>query len=220
MRPPTVVPPVLRCYASYMERTRYVTHRATYHGADGDGASCGERPHASGAGAGAACRVGGRVRYRLLAALVAVVLSACASGGPEGYAAPQPRDGRAGLWLTGTVGGRQVAVSDGSPDLFLGNCGPGGDGDADLCFSGRDIDGGVVVVIVRNPDVLEAGETVSVGEDAIVDVRLGDAPLRRARGGRLDLRVVRTASRYAGSLNLEFRDGRLTGDFDVVPRRE
>lgn len=158
--------------------------------------------------------------HRVLAVLVAVLLTACASGGPEGYAALQPRDGRAGLWLTGTVGGRQVAVSDGSPALYLGNCGPGGDQDADLCFSGRDIDGGVLVVIVRNPDVLEAGEIVPVGDIAVVDVRIGDAPVRRARGGRLTMRVVEPASRYSGSMQLEFRNGRLTGDFDVVPRPE
>lgn len=165
---------------------------------------------------------------RLRALVLAVLLSAVACGTGEQPQTPQPRDGRAGLQLSGTVDGRQVAVSDGSPGLVVGDC----DGaPRDLCAVSRDLRGGPVVVTVRNPDALVAGTALPVQDSdcaarscdaitgaAVVDVRLGEGPAQRATGGRLELTVVEEGRRYAGRLRLELPGGSLSGHFDLVPR--
>lgn len=154
---------------------------------------------------------------------------ACGTG--ERPQTPQPREGRAGLQLSGTVAGSQVAVSDGSPDLTLGDCDVVGGPARDLCVVSRDLRGGPVVLTVRNPEVLVAGETLPVEDPgctgqgcdavtdvAVVDVLLGENRPRRATSGMLALTAVQQGRRYAGSLRLELPDGVLSGHFDLVPR--
>lgn len=164
-----------------------------------------------------------------LAALVALAVAACGTG--ERPQTPQPREGRAGLQLSGTVGGSQVAVSDGSPDLILGDCDVVGGPAYDLCAVSRDLRGAPVVLTVRNPDALREGETLpvenpgctgqgcdAITEVAVVDVLLGEERPQRAAGGMLVLTAVEDGRRYAGRLRLELPDGVLSGHFDLVPR--
>lgn len=170
------------------------------------------------------------MKVRVLAAFAVLALvTACGTG--ELPQTPQPRDGRAGLQLSGTVAGSQVAVSDGSPDLTVGDCAVVGGAAVDLCVASRDLRGGPVVLTVRNPAALVEGVTVPVEDSdcdgpacdavtdvAIVDVALGDAVRRRAVGGRLEITVADEGARYAGSLHLDLVDGDLSGHFDLVPR--
>src|SRR5690606_21823455 len=90
----------------------------------------------------ARCMPGGpgrRARSRVpLVVVAAALLAGCWSAPPQTV---QPRDGRAGLHLTGTVAGRQLAVSDGAPDLNVGDCDPDVTGDADVCAIGADVGG-------------------------------------------------------------------------------
>lgn len=169
------------------------------------------------------------MRRAALAVLVVLVMVACGTG--ERPQTPQPREGRAGLQLSGTVAGSQVAVSDGSPDLTLGDCDVAGGSARDLCAVSRDLRGGPVVLAVRNPEVLVAGETLPVEDPgctgqacdavtdvAVVDVLLGEERPRRATSGILTLTAVQEGRRYAGRLRLEVPDGALSGHFDLVPR--
>lgn len=165
----------------------------------------------------------------MLALLTAVAIGGCGTG--ERPQTPQPRAGRAGLQLSGTVGGSQVAVSDGSPRFVVGDCDVAGGVDDDLCVESRDLRGGPVLVVVRNPGVLVEGTAVTIDDagcdgeacdavtdTAVVDVQLGDDAHRRATGGAITLRVVDDERRYAGRLRIELRDGVLSGHFDLVPR--
>lgn len=142
---------------------------------------------------------------------------------------PQPRDGRSGLQLTGTLAGRQLAVSDGAPQLTVGDCDPDVGGDADICAIADDIDGQLVVVVIENPGVLRAPATLpvvdpscgdacdEVTDGVVVDVQLGTGPRVRARGGRLELTVLQPFVRYAGDVRLQLASGSLSGSFDLVP---
>lgn len=165
----------------------------------------------------------------MLAAVVALAVAGCGTG--EQPQTPQPRDGRAGVQLSGTLDGSQVAVSDGSPDLIVGDCDVVGGAARDLCVVSRDLRGGAVVLTVRNPDALVAGTALPVATSdcegvacdtvtdvAIVDVRLGDTVGQRASGGQVDVTVVDEGRRYAGRLRLELPGGSLSGHFDLVPR--
>lgn len=162
--------------------------------------------------------------------LTAVLLAAGCGGTPLPGAAVQPRDGRAGLQLSGVIDGRQVAVTDGAPELVVGDCDPNDGRDRDICFISSDIDGTVFVVVIENPEILATGAPVPVDDPgcaspeacdavddvAVVDIGYGVGPRRRARGGSLDLRALEPLRYYAGTLRLELPDGRLSGDFDVV----
>lgn len=144
----------------------------------------------------------------------------------------QPRDGRAGLQLTGNVANRQLAVSDGSPRLNVGDCDPDATGDSDVCVIADDIDGQLVVLVVENPDVLRTGASLpvvdpgcaggcdEVSEGAVVDLQIGTGERVRAQGGRLELATVEPFSNYAGDLRLDLPSGAVSGSFDVVPRRD
>lgn len=169
------------------------------------------------------------MRRCALALCLVLAVGACGTG--EQPQTPQPREGRAGLQLSGTVGGAQVAVSDGSPDLVVGDCDVVGGPAQDLCVVSRDLRGGPVIVTVRNPDVLVEGATLPVGDPgcvgracdevtdvAVVDVALGEDGSRRAAGGMVTIRVVEPERRYVGRLRLELPDGLLSGHFDLVPR--
>jgi hypothetical protein len=167
---------------------------------------------------------------RCLLALLAVALTACGQGDPGSGGPQPPRDGRAGVQLSGQFAGSQIAASDGSPDLLVGTCVHRAGMPAELCFAVRGIDGTPVVLGFLNPDVLEPGTTVTVSRDcrapeecaavtdvAIVDVQVGDRR-QRAESGSVTIERLEPGRRYVGAFNLGFRDGRITGSFDVVPR--
>jgi hypothetical protein len=166
--------------------------------------------------------------------VAAAFLSACGTSGTgTGVDAIQPRDGRSGLQLSGTIGGRQVAVNDGAPVLRLGDCDVDDGADTDLCVFSREVDGGYFALIVENPDAVTVGRVdivdsdcrspncEAVGDGAVVDVqREPGGPRTRATGGNLTFETVERAQRYAGTINLELPDGRLSGTFQIVPRPE
>ena len=166
------------------------------------------------------------------AALVAALLAGCVQLGSS--VTVQPRDGRSGLYLTGRIDGRPVAVTEGLPRLEVTDCDPNDGTDEDMCVVSRTIEGTLFVLVVENPAVLRAGATLDIADppcarpsdcDAVTDVALVDVQLDvadrvRARGGTLTLEVVEPAERYRGSMLLELPDGTITGEFDVIPRPE
>ena len=167
------------------------------------------------------------------AALVAavLVLAGCSPAASSGSV--QPRDGRAGLQVTGQLGGTQVAVSDGSPRLGVGDCDPMDGADTDVCAIARDISGQIFVLSFENPAALEPGTDLPVEDPAcqpatcddvddvaIVDVQSGTGRRIRARGGRLEVQHVEPSRRYVGTAQLVLPDGDLSVSFDVVPRPE
>ena len=167
------------------------------------------------------------------AVLVAVVLALAACSPAASSGSIQPRDGRAGLQVTGQLGGNQVAVSDGSPRLDVGDCDPMDSADADVCAIGRDISGQVFVLSLENPAALRAGSDLRVDDPAcrpaacdevrdvaIVDVQSGTGRRIRARGGRLELQQVEPFRRYVGTAQLVLPGGDLSVSFDLVPRPE
>ena len=175
---------------------------------------------------------GGSVTAALVVA-VTLLLAACGTEGGTGVNAIQPRDGRSGLHLTGTIDGRQVAANDGAPVLRVGDCDVNDGVDTDLCFFSRDVDGGFLAIIVENPALAAQGSVdivdppcVSpncddVTEGLIVELqRAAGAERTRATGGRVQFNQVEPGDRYSGSLNLQLPDGRLSGTFEVVPRPE
>lgn len=166
----------------------------------------------------------------VLVGVVAVLASGC--GTPAGQAeALRPRDGRAGVQLSGTVAGRQVAVADGLPRLVVNDCDPR-TGDEDVCVVTQTIDGRLLVLVLENPAALESGRTLAVGDPpcgderacddvtdvALVDVQLDTGERVRAVDGSLDVRVVEPFRRYSARVTLTLPDGRLSGEIDVVPR--
>lgn len=175
-------------------------------------------------------------RCGLVAAALALSLglAACSGATPQGAGQQQPREGKAGLRITGTVDGRQIAVLDGSPRLVRGNCDPARGPTDDLCFVSRRIDGEVFVLVFRNPDALEAQlgagrvpiaappcPTVEaceqITDEVLVDVQIGDAR-QRVTGGSVAVTALEPGQRYAGTVRLNLPDGQLDGSFDVVPR--
>lgn len=169
-----------------------------------------------------------------VAVVLLVLLSACAQGGGREGGHEAPRDGQAGLQLTGSFAGRQLALSDGAPTLLAGGtCQQRIGLAADLCFASRDIDGTGVIVSFLNPEVLQPGATLPVGqgacrtleqcaqvtEVAVIEVQVG-GQRQRASSGRLSLGAVTPGQRYVGTATLGFRRGELSGSFDIVPRPE
>lgn len=166
----------------------------------------------------------------MVVAALAVLLAGCWSAPAQTV---QPRDGRAGLQLAGTVGNRQLAVSDGAPRLSVGDCDPASGGDADVCIIADDIDGQLVVVVFENPDLLASGATLpvvdapcadpgcdDVTDGAVVDLQLGTGERQRATGGSVELSTVAPFRNYVGELRLELPSGTVSGAFDVVPRAD
>lgn len=169
----------------------------------------------------------------LLVVVLAVLLTGgCGAGGiGEGVAAMTPRDGRSGLQLTGTVGGRQLIVTAGAPELLVGDCDPNDGPDDDVCFIASDLDGEVFALVIENPAVLAAGRSVAVvtgcatpeacdavTDGVVIDLQLGIGDRVPVAGGTLTLDVVEPSQRYAGRVDLELADGRVSGTFDVIPR--
>lgn len=172
--------------------------------------------------------------WGVFAILLAVLLTGCgAEPIGSGPSAVRPRDGRSGLRLTGVIGGQQLAISDGLPRLEATDCDPGDGTDQDVCVVSRTIDGTLFVLVFENPTVLAPGTVpVATGncarpEDcdhvtgvAVIDVQAGVGDRSRAQGGSLTLALVEPRQRYVGSLSLELPNGRMGGDFDVIPRPE
>lgn len=165
-----------------------------------------------------------RIRRLAMAGVAVVALAAC------GTDAPQPRDGR-GLQLSGTVDGRQLAVSDGSPRMVVGDCGPAGEASDDVCFISRDLNGQLVVLVLKNPGALREDARLDVADadcddpavcDEVTDVAVVDLQVagdrQRADSGTVIMTTVEEGRRYAGSLRLGLSEGRVSGEFDVVPR--
>jgi hypothetical protein len=169
---------------------------------------------------------------RLGATVLAMALIAGCRGAPAGSPG-QPREGRAGLRLTGTIEGRPIAVTQGLPRLETEDCDPNDGRDQDICFVSRTIDGTVFVLVFENPAVLQPGThdveartcprpgDCDGGTDAaVIDVQVGATDRIRATGGTLTVELVEPLQRYRGTLLLELPGGTLSGDFDVVPRPE
>lgn len=166
--------------------------------------------------------------------VTALLLALAASGCGRGGATQQPRDGRAGLQATGTVEGRQIAVSDGGPALVIDDCDPMDGLDDDVCAQARDLDGDVFVLVFENPDVLITGADLAVGGDcatparcdqvrdvAVVRVQSGVGARVPAVGGELRLSLVEPGRRrFVGTFRLELPRGSVSGSFDLVPRPE
>lgn len=163
-----------------------------------------------------------------LPALAALALAGCSTTG----SAESPRDGRAGVQMSGrlsTTG--SVAVSDGRPELLEGDCEQTAGVPADVCFATRSIGGTIYVLGFGNLDRLPRGERVEVtsrpctSADACAQVDDGavvllavDGQVHRPAGGTLLLRRAERDERYLGRLRLDVDGGRLSADFDVVPR--
>ena len=169
---------------------------------------------------------------RLLCAVLAVATAACgASGAGSGVGAITPRDGKSGLQLSGTIGGRQVAVNDGAPVLRLGDCDVNDGSDGDLCIFSREIDGGFFGIIVENPELVEVASINVVDppcesphcedivEGLVVELQFEPGgPRTRVTDGKLVFTAVEPGQQYSGRLDLTWPDGRLAGSVEVVPR--
>ena len=161
-------------------------------------------------------------------AVLALVLAACGTG--NGDPRTQPRDGRAGVQLSGTLDGRQVAVRDGAPQLVTGDCDPRTGPDDDVCVITQTISGDTFVLVFENPALFEEGVELDVADSdcrgarcdditdhAVVDVQVGEDRVR-ARAGEVRVQHVEPAVRYRAEVRLELPGGRLSGHLDVVPR--
>lgn len=158
------------------------------------------------------------------------IVSGCGGSASLGQAV-QPRDGRAGLQVTGQLDGRQLSVSQGAPELVVGDCDPGSERDTDVCAISATVDGTLFVLVIENPAALQAGESLPVAtpdcppaacddvtDVAIIDVQTGTGPRQRATGGQLEIETVEPFQRYVGRAQLEFPDGSLSTSFDLIPR--
>lgn len=172
--------------------------------------------------------------FPALLVLFAMLLAAC--GDTPGDVLPDPRDGRSGIRLSGQLGDRQIAVSDGLPQINFTDCDVAEGPDRDICILTDDISGELIIVVFENPDGLVEGVTLPVADPscsdapacdevsdvAIVEVQVGaDNERVRAVSGRLFMEVVVPLERYRGDLRLRLPDGSdLNASFDIVPRPE
>ncbi|MGI9016507.1 MAG: hypothetical protein ACR2HR_05275 [Euzebya sp.] len=172
---------------------------------------------------------------RLPAALTLAVLLLSACGSTPGDVLPDPRDGRSGIRLSGTLQDRQVAFSDGLPELNFGDCDLNTGNDRDFCIITRDINGELIVIVFENPDALMQGERLAVAdvdcadppacdqvtEAALIDVQVGVTDRVRAVSGQVTMEVIEPLRRYRGDFDIRLPDGSaLSATFDVVPRPE
>ena len=174
-----------------------------------------------------------RLRPTLLLSLLALTAGLVGCGDTPGDVLPDPRDGRSGLQMSGIVGDRQIAVSDGLPEVNFGDCDVADGPDRDVCVITRDISGELVVLVFENPDVLVEGERVPIADApcravrdcdevtgaAVVDVLVGAGNARiRAVSGQVTIEVAEPQNRYRGTFDLRLPDGNLSGRFDLIPR--
>ncbi len=163
-------------------------------------------------------------------ALVGLALLAGACGADSADPTSQLRDGRAGVQLSGTVDGRQVAVRDGAPQLVVGDCQPRTGPAQDVCVITQTIGGDTFVLVFENPDLLQAGRELEIADapcrgadcdgvtdHAVVAVQVGE-DRARARGGEIHVEHVEEFVRYRADVRVELPSGRLSGHLDVVPR--
>ncbi len=152
------------------------------------------------------------------AALAAVLLSACPSGGQRAPANPDD-----GLQLTGQLRGARVHVSDGEPEVLYGNCRPTEGRQVNLCIAAHTIDGDALGLVVENPEVLRAGADLVARSSSppagcvdvvVVEIRRGRERFRATDGL---LSVNQAGPRYAARFTLRFPEGALAGAFDVRP---
>lgn len=168
-----------------------------------------------------------RRAVRVVAAAV-LVLTGCEGGDevqtPVDAVQPQSRD--EGIQATGQLGGARVAISRANPTVVVGDCDANDGLDQDLCILARTIDGVSVTLVVENPDVLTAGETVEagarcadagcdgIGQGAVVELRIDGERIPVTRGS---LQVEQAGPRWVADFELFVTDGRLQGTFDVAP---
>lgn len=171
-------------------------------------------------------RTGGVMRWAAVVAAAAAVLSV-GCGTEAVQRVPVASDD--GIQLTGTLGGQQIHVSDGEPEVVLGDCDPNDGLDEDLCIVTFTIDGAPLALVVENPAALVAGERLAVVAPAgagclphcddltdrvVIEVRRGQQR-QFATSGSV---VVRGADpRWAATFVLGFGHGRVSGAFNVRP---
>lgn len=175
----------------------------------------------------------GRSWLRVLVA-GGLLLAGCGESASLGQSV-QPRDGRAGLQVTGQLAGRQLTLSQGAPQLVIGDCDPGAgrESDTDVCAITSDVDGTLFVLVLENPAALEPGASLPIADPdcvpaacddvtdvAIVDVQSGVGDRRRATGGLLEIDTVEPFQRYVGRAELDLPEGSLSAEFDLVPRAD
>ena len=160
--------------------------------------------------------------------VVAALLAGCVSpdAGEGGQRQAEVDDD--GVQVTGTLDQRRLSISNGAPDVVVGDCDPGDGLDDDVCFVTRTIDGVTIAFVIENPAVLAPGAELDVRDVscrqcddetgvAVVDIRV-DGDQRRAVAGRLG--VTTADERYAGEFRLDFAGGdQLVGTFNIRPLR-
>ncbi len=139
------------------------------------------------------------------------------------------------MQFSGRLNDRQVAVSDGLPEVNFSDCDINDGPDDDVCIITEDVNGELVVIVFENPDVLVEGAELriedppcaddqacdAVTDAAIVDVQVGTGPRVRAVSGNLQIEVAVPEARYRGEFDLRLPDGgTLNATFDLVPRPE
>lgn len=161
-------------------------------------------------------------RGLLAVILVVLLLAGCLARQNTGHR--QAEADNDGVQVTGTIDGAHVAISEGVPEVTFGDCDAGDGLDQDVCWIARTIDGMQVALVIENPSVLVAGETVAVvgsacgacddvTEGVVVDLRV-DGGQRRATNGRLE--VTRVDERIAAGVDLRWAGGdQLTGSFNI-----
>ena len=162
------------------------------------------------------------MRHRALAALAALALAAC----PGDPSQRVPAGSDDGVQMTGRLGGDAITVSDGEPEVTYGDCDPATGEDVDLCVVSFTVDGAPIGFVIENPDALVAGAQLDVVRRAcragcddltdavVVEVRQGERHTI-AEGGRVT--IDEAGERYAGSFELRFANGQVTGSFNVAP---
>lgn len=156
--------------------------------------------------------------------LAVVVLTACPSAVQRQPAAPDD-----GIQFAGRIGTQQLNVSDGAPEVQLGDCDPNEGPDRDLCLVTHTVGGQSLAVVIENPDAMEPGVRLpvvaapragcapgcdDVRDGAVVELRL-EGERTFADGGVLTVRE--TGDRYAVSFVLQVGGGSITGRFNVAP---
>lgn len=171
----------------------------------------------------------GRARRGRGAGLVAIALACLllAGCGEDDLVQVQPAAPDDGIVLTGRLSGRNISISDGAPEVLFGDCDPRDGRDTDLCLVTRSIGGTRLAVVIENPALLVADETLLIRGDTcrhcddvdahlVVELRT-DSRTVRATGGSVQVREA--GPRYAADLVLRLPDGsRLTGTINVGPR--
>ncbi len=168
---------------------------------------------------------GPEIRTSLFAAvLAAAVLTACPSATQR-----QPEVPDDGIQFAGRIGTQQLNVSDGAPEVLLGDCDPNDGTDGDLCLITHTVGGQDLAFVIENPAALEGAGAVSVirpprggcgdgcdeiRDGAIVELRL-EGERTFADGGTLTVREA--GDRYAVSFVIRVGGGSLTGRFNVAP---